>query len=163
RAPEPAPPRARPPRRRPRAAPSWSLRRLARRTGAAATPAPPASPVPRPPARPRGRPAPRRRRSRATRRAPGPSRTTPCGRAANAERDRDRIVRLVADGNGDALHAELVRPAGGTACQADGRLARGQPLDLDLAPADAAHPEPEDLGHRLLGRPAAGEGLGSIA
>jgi len=45
----------------------------------------------------------------------------------------------------------------------DRGLAGRQPFDLDVAPADAAHPEAEDLGHGLLGRPAAGHRLGSAA
>jgi hypothetical protein len=43
----------------------------------------------------------------------------------------------------------------------DLRLAGEVGQDLDLAPADAAHPEPEHLADRLLGRPASGDPLGS--
>ena len=47
--------------------------------------------------------------------------------------------------------------------KSDGGLAGRQPLDLDVAPADAADAEAEHLADRLLGRPAARERLGPIA
>ena len=76
------------------------------------------------------------------------------------ERDRDRVIRFVADRERDPVHPELVGAGGGPAVQADGRLAGRQPLDLDVAPADPPDAEPEDLADGLLGRPAAGERLG---
>ena len=81
----------------------------------------------------------------------------------DAERDRHRVVRFVGDGDRDPAHAELVGTGRRPAVQPDRRLAGRQPLDLDVAPADAAHAEPEDLRHRLLGGPATGHRLGAIA
>ena len=43
------------------------------------------------------------------------------------------------------------------------RLPRWQALDLDLAPADPAHAQAQDLADGLLGGPAPGEGLGPVA
>src|SRR4029077_19633292 len=79
------------------------------------------------------------------------------------ERDRHRVVRFVADREGDPVHAELLGPGGGAAVEADRGLTRRQPLDLDLLPADAPDAEPEDLADGLLGCPAAGERLGPEA
>src|SRR5580765_4828564 len=59
------------------------------------------------------------------------------------ERDRHRVVRFVADREGDPVHSELLGPGGGTAVEADRRLTRRQPLDLDFLPADAPDAEPE--------------------
>src|SRR6188472_309146 len=53
------------------------------------------------------------------------------------ERDRDRVVRRVGDGDRDPDHPELARTSLGAAVKADGRLPRRQPFDLDFAPADA--------------------------
>ena len=66
----------------------------------------------------------------------------------DAERDRDRVVGFVGDRHRDPAHAELLGPRRGAAVEADGRLAGRQPLDLDVAPADAADAEPEDLATR---------------
>ena len=79
------------------------------------------------------------------------------------ERDRDRVVGFVGDRDRDAVHPELLGPRGGATVEPDGRLAGRQPLDLDVAPADAPDAEPEDLADRLLRRPAAGERLGPVA
>ena len=84
-------------------------------------------------------------------------------RGADPEGDRDRVVRLVADRDGDPAHAELLGARGGAAVEPDRRLAGRQALDLDLAPADAPDAEAEDLADRLLGGPAAGERLGPVA
>ena len=81
--------------------------------------------------------------------------------APDPEGDRDRVVGLVADRHRDPLHAELLRPGGRAAVEADRRLAGRQPLDLDVAPADAAHPQPQHLRHGFLRRPSTGEGLRS--
>jgi len=81
------------------------------------------------------------------------------GRRPDPESDRDRIVRLVADRERDQLHPELLGPRRRPAVEANGGLAGRKPLDLDVAPADAADPEAEDLRHGLLRRPAPGEGL----
>ena len=82
---------------------------------------------------------------------------------ADAEGDGHRVVRLVADGHRDATHPELLGAGRGAAVEPDGGLAGRQPLDLDVAPADAAHAQPEDLADGLLGRPPAGHRLGSVA
>ena len=87
----------------------------------------------------------------------------PAAGRPDAERDRHRVVRFVADRDRDPLHAELLGPRGGPPVQADGRLAGRQPLDLDVAPADAPDAEAEHLGDGLLGRPAAGHRLGPVA
>ena len=63
----------------------------------------------------------------------------------------------------DPVHAELLGARRGPAVEADRRLAGRQPLDLDVAPADAADAEPEDLADGLLRGPAAGERLGPVA
>ena len=81
----------------------------------------------------------------------------------DAERDGHGVVVLVADRDGDPGHAQLLRPAGRAVVELDRRLAGGQPLDLDLPPADAPNPEAEDLADRLLGGPASGEGLRPVA
>ena len=72
----------------------------------------------------------------------------PAASRPDAERDRDRVVRLVADRDRDPVHAQLLGPGRGAAVEADRRLAGGQPLDLDVAPADAADAQPEDLATR---------------
>src|SRR4051794_22187456 len=77
----------------------------------------------------------------------------PAARGPYAERDRDRVVRFVADRDRDARHPELLRASLRAAVEPDGGLARGEPLDLDVAPADAADTEPEDLRHGLLRGP----------
>src|SRR5258706_3067642 len=82
---------------------------------------------------------------------------------ANPEGDRHRVIGLVADGQRDASHAELAGRLLGPTVEDHGRLAGREPLDLDLLPADAAHPEPQHLAHCFLGRPAAGERLRPIA
>ena len=87
----------------------------------------------------------------------------PAAGRPDAERDRDRVVGLVGDRDGDPLHPELLGPGRRPAVEADGGLAGRQPLDLDVAPADPADAETEDLGDRLLGGPAAGEGLRPVA
>src|SRR6476646_7234689 len=84
-------------------------------------------------------------------------------RRSDPERDRHRVVRLVADRHGDALHAELLGPVGGAAVESDGRLPGRQPLDLDVTPADPADAESEHLRDGLLGRPSAGHRLGPPA
>jgi hypothetical protein len=84
----------------------------------------------------------------------------PPARRPDPEGDRDRVVRLVADGERDPLHAELFRARRGTAVQADRGLARRQPLDLDVAPADPADAEPEHLRDGFLGGPPTRERLG---
>src|SRR4051794_17768219 len=76
--------------------------------------------------------------------------------------DRHRVVRLMADREGDPGHAELLGSAGRPIVEADRRRARGQPLDLDLLPADPPDPEAEHLAHGLLGGPAPGKGLGPV-
>src|SRR5437867_3983580 len=53
----------------------------------------------------------------------------PAGRT-NAERDRDRVVGLVADRNGNARHLELLGAPGRAAVEPHRGLARRQPLDL---------------------------------
>ncbi len=58
---------------------------------------------------------------------------------------------------------ELLGPSQGPAVEAHRRLAGGQPLDLDVAPADAPHAQAQDLADGLLGRPAAGHRLGPVA
>ena len=63
----------------------------------------------------------------------------PAAGRAHAEGDGHRVVRLVADRHGDAAHPELLGAGRGAAVEADGRLAGRQPLDLDVAPADAPH------------------------
>ena len=83
-------------------------------------------------------------------------------RPPDAVRDRDRVVGFVGDRDRDATHPELFGPGRRAAVQADGGLARRQALDLDVAPADAAHAEAEHLGDGLLGRPAAGHRLGAV-
>ena len=55
----------------------------------------------------------------------------------DAEGDRDGVLGLVADRHRDPLHPELLRPGGRAAVEPDRRLAGRQPLDLDVAPADA--------------------------
>ena len=84
-------------------------------------------------------------------------------RGADAIRDRDRVLALVADRYRDPLHAQLLGAREGAVVEAHRRLARGQAHDLDLAPADAADAEAEDLAHGLLGRPATGQVLGPVA
>ena len=79
------------------------------------------------------------------------------------ERDRHRVVRFVRDRDGDPLHPELFGASRGAAVEPDGGLPGRHPLDLDVAPADAADAEPEDLRDGLLGRPAAGHRLGPAA
>src|SRR6185295_4994586 len=86
----------------------------------------------------------------------------PAGRA-DPEGDRDRVLGLVADRDRDAGHAQLLCTLRRAAVEPDRGLARREPLDLDLGPADATNPEAEDLAHRLLCRPAAGEVLGPVA
>src|SRR3954462_7302985 len=54
-------------------------------------------------------------------------------------------------------------PGGPPPVEAHGGLAGRQPFDLDIPPADPPDAEPEDLGDRLLGGPAAGERLGPRA
>src|SRR5262245_15384667 len=81
----------------------------------------------------------------------------------DAERDRNCVISLVGDRDGDPRHPELPRPPFRAAVEADCRLSRRQPLDLDLLPADAPHAQPEDLADGLLRGPAAGERLGPIA
>ena len=81
----------------------------------------------------------------------------------DAERDRHRVVGLVADRDRDAAHPELLGPGRGPAVQPHRGLAGRQALDLDVAPADAPDAEPEHLRDRLLGRPAAGHRLGPAA
>ena len=84
----------------------------------------------------------------------------PPARRPDAERDRDGVVGFVGDRHGDPVHPELLGARRRPAVEPDRRLAGRQPLDLDVAPADPADAEPEDLGHRLLRRPATGERLG---
>src|SRR5215207_1113477 len=50
---------------------------------------------------------------------------------SNAEGDRDRVLGLMADGDGDPAHPELLRALCGAAVEADVGLPRGQALDLD--------------------------------
>src|SRR5574337_1419476 len=71
--------------------------------------------------------------------------------------DGHGVFPLVADGDRDAGHAQLLGPAEGPAGEADGRLTGGQADDLDLAPAHAPDAQTEDLADRFLGRPASGE------
>src|SRR5919197_6753258 len=82
---------------------------------------------------------------------------------AHAERDRDRVIGLVADRQGDALHAELPRPALRATVQPDGWLACRQAFDLDVAPPDAADTQPENLRHGLLRGPATGHRFRPVA
>ena len=82
---------------------------------------------------------------------------------ADAEGDRHRVIRLVGDRNRDPGHAELLGASRGPSVQPHRGLPGRQSLDLDVAPADSADSEPEDLAHRLLRRPAPGERLRSIA
>ena len=81
----------------------------------------------------------------------------------DAERDGHRVVALVADGHGDAAHAQLVGATQGAVVQPHRRLAGRQAHDLDLAPADPPDAQSEDLAHRLLGRPPAGQVLRPVA
>jgi hypothetical protein len=85
------------------------------------------------------------------------------GGSPDPERDRDRVVRLVGDRHRDPVHPELPGTRLGTTVEPDRGLAGRQPLDLDVAPADAPDAEPEDLADRLLGRPAAGHRLRPVA
>ena len=85
----------------------------------------------------------------------GREHVAPAGRS-HAERDRHREFVLVADRERDPLHAELLGTCGGPPVQAHRRLAGRQPLDLDVAPADAADAQPEHLRDGLLGGPAPG-------
>src|SRR4029079_5714874 len=87
----------------------------------------------------------------------------PAAGGPDAERDRDRIVGLVADRHRDPDHPQLPRAGLGPAVEADRRVARREALDLDLLPADAPDAEPQDLAHGLLRRPPPGERLGPIA
>src|SRR3954468_1694094 len=84
----------------------------------------------------------------------------PAARGPDAERDGDGVLRLVRDRDRDAAHPELLGPPGGAAPQDDRGLARREPLDLDVRPADAAHAEAQHLRHGLLRGPSSGEGLG---
>src|SRR5512144_764949 len=84
-------------------------------------------------------------------------------RGPDAERDRHRVVVLVADRDRDPIHPQLVGPARSAPVEAHGRLSRRQPLDLDVAPADPSHPEAEHLRDGLLRGPAPREGLGPVA
>src|SRR5918993_1190764 len=81
----------------------------------------------------------------------------PAARGPDAERHRDRELRLVADRHRHAAHAQLLGALRGATVEDDVRLARGQALDLDVPPAHAPDAQAEHLGHGLLGRPAAGE------
>ena len=85
----------------------------------------------------------------------------PAGRS-DTERDRDGVVGLVRDRQGDAAHAELPGPLRGAPVQAHGRLPRRQTLDLDVLPADPSDAQAEDLRDGLLGSPAAGERLRAV-
>ncbi len=82
---------------------------------------------------------------------------------AHAEGDGHGVRALVADGDRDAAHAELLGATLGAVVETDAGLAGRQADDLDLPPADAADAEPEDLADGLLGGPAAGHGLGTAA
>ena len=55
---------------------------------------------------------------------------------------------------------ELLRAVGGPPVETHRRLPGRQPLDLDVAPADAANAQAEHLRDGLLGGPAAGHRLG---
>src|SRR5258706_3756805 len=68
----------------------------------------------------------------------------PAADGPHAERDRHRVLGLMADREGDPVHPELLGALGGAAVQLHGRLAGGKPLDLDLLPADGADGETED-------------------
>ena len=81
----------------------------------------------------------------------------------DAERHRDGELRLVADRHRDPAHAQLLGPLRRASVEDDIRLARRQALDLDVAPADAAHAQAQHLGDGLLGRPATREGLRALA
>src|SRR3954454_73578 len=85
----------------------------------------------------------------------------PPPRRPDPEGDRDGVVRFVADRDGHALHPELLGAVGSAAVEADRWLSGRQPLDLDVAPADASDSEAEDLRDGLLGRPPAGHRLGA--
>src|SRR5450756_2375813 len=61
----------------------------------------------------------------------------PTARRSYAERDRDSVLVLVADRDRDALHPELLGARSRPPVEPDRRLARRQPLDLDLLPADS--------------------------
>src|SRR5437868_8433865 len=63
-------------------------------------------------------------------------------------RDRHRERTLQSDRGSSRLGAPV---------QGHGRLTGARASDLDLAPADAPNPEPEDLRHGLFSGPSAGE------
>src|SRR5438093_5707221 len=56
-------------------------------------------------------------------------------RRPDAERDRDGVLRLMADRDRDPLHAQLLRAPRGAAVEAHGRSAVRQAFDLELRPA----------------------------
>src|SRR3954451_18938500 len=77
----------------------------------------------------------------------------------DAERDRHCVVGFVGDRDSHPFHAELLGTVRGAAVETDGRLPGRQPLDLDVAPSDAADPEAEHLRDGFLGGPPPGHGL----
>ena len=75
---------------------------------------------------------------------------------ADAEGDRQGVLALVGDGDRDrAPRPSWSARAAARPWRRDRRLAGRQSLDLDVAPADAAHAEAQHLADGLLGRPAA--------
>src|SRR5437773_1017818 len=86
----------------------------------------------------------------------------PAAGGSDAERNCDRVIGLVADRQRDPRHAQLLRPSRRAPVQPNGGLARWQPLDLDVAPADAADAQAKHLRDGLLRRPATRERLGPV-